>query len=179
MNTSTTESKACTVCEQVKPLHEFYKDKRALDGKRSECKSCAIASATDYYAKNSDSMKTYNRAYSKAYKAANRDRIRENRKPYDAEYRLKNPHRQWESGYRRRALRIGFVPYVESFTRDELIARYGDACFHCGGPFEQIDHYPVPVADNGVHTLDNCKPSCADCNALQGGNFSARRGQFQ
>src|SRR5699024_12214862 len=171
----TTESKACTVCEQVKPLSEFYKDKRALDGRQSGCKTCAIDYGKEYYRANRKAIRESRKGYDKAYKAANRERIRENRKAYDAEYRLKNPHLRWESGYRRRALRIGFVPYVESFTREELVARYGDKCFHCGGPFEQLDHYPVPVADNGVRTLDNCKPSCADCNAFQGTKYASRR----
>lgn len=119
MSTTTTESKACTVCEQVKPLSEFYKDKRALDDRQSSCKECAIESAKSYYRKN----RALRLSYNSTYKETNREQIREKRKPYDAEYRLKNPHLKWESGYRRRALRIGFVPYVESFTRDELIAR--------------------------------------------------------
>ena len=34
------ETKKCSVCKIEKPLSEFYKDLRALDGKASECKKC-------------------------------------------------------------------------------------------------------------------------------------------
>ena len=45
-----------------------------------------------------------------------------------------------------------------------LVARYGDACFHCGGDFEELDHFPIPVSQGGPHALDNCRPSCTPCN---------------
>ena len=32
--------KKCSVCGEVKPADEFYKDARSKDGKRSQCKSC-------------------------------------------------------------------------------------------------------------------------------------------
>ena len=32
--------KTCTKCQQSKPLGEFYRDKRARDGKQSQCRSC-------------------------------------------------------------------------------------------------------------------------------------------
>lgn len=167
MGTTTTESKVCTVCEQVKPFSEFYSDKRRLDGRRSECKKCANKQNRASYRKN----KVTATATKRVYYQQNKQWLNE----LSAKYYRENPHVHWESSYKRRALRHGHVPYVESFTSDELIARYGDKCFHCGGPFEQLDHYPVPVADNGVHTLDNCKPSCTDCNAFQGAAFASRR----
>ena len=109
------------------------------------------------------------------YVARNADAVRErkarhyleNREQYaasSARYHAENPHLLWESGYRARARKLGFDPVVERFTRAELTARYGDACAHCGGPFEQLDHYPVSVSRGGAHTLENARPSCADCN---------------
>lgn len=80
------------------------------------------------------------------------------------QYRLANPHKMWEGGYRRRTRRYGHEPVVESFTRDELIERYGDACYHCGGGFDELDHWPIPVIQGGPHTLANCRPSCTGCN---------------
>ena len=45
-----------------------------------------------------------------------------------------------------------------------MIEEYGDQCWHCGGPFEELDHHPVPVYLGGAHKLSNVKPSCAGCN---------------
>ena len=85
-------------------------------------------------------------------------------KAYLADYLLTNPNKWWESYYRERSLKAGFLPVVVSFTREDLIERHGSVCVHCGGPFEELDHYPVPVSQGGSHDLDNCVPSCATCN---------------
>lgn len=118
-------------------------------------------------------------AYNKERYANNRDEILakqreayaaqtpEQREAYHARsraYRLANMHVQWESHYRLRAKKYGHQPSVTSFTREQLIERHGDECVHCGGPFEQLDHYPTPVANGGEHSLENCVPSCAPCN---------------
>lgn len=90
-------------------------------------------------------------------------------KEHLARYRAENPHIRWESMYRVRAKRFGFAPVIESFTLAELIAKHGDRCFHCGGPFEELDHAIVPVAHGGEHSLANCRPSCVACNRKGGG----------
>lgn len=115
--------------------------------------------------------------------AANRDRYlaqharyrRENAEQINARRRAV-PHPQWESRYRRRMREFGYEPVVETFTRDELIDRHGDACVHCGGPFEHLDHYPVPVALGGAHSLDNCVPSCEACNVRASRSIGDARG---
>lgn len=117
------------------------------------------------------------KARAAAYYAENRERILEQGRQYYAEnreqtiertrkYYSENPHVYWESWYRRRAKRYGTEPVVESFTREELVERYGDKCAHCGGPFEELDHFPVAIVHGGAHTLENCKPSCAACNSV-------------
>lgn len=164
-----TDHKACTKCGAVKPLDGFHRDKRSRDGHISQCKECALERArqwresspegtayqANYYRLNSERLK----AQSRAWRAANPGRQRERRGEH--------PESQWEWFYRDRARRYGFVPVVESFTRAELIARYGDVCAHCGGPFEHLDHFPVPVALGGAHSLNNCRPSCKACNLSQ------------
>lgn len=84
---------------------------------------------------------------------------------YMRTYQAENMHLWWESDYATRAKRAGFEPVVESFTKDELIARWGDSCFHCGGPFEELDHWPVPISRGGHHSLESTRPSCQQCNA--------------
>ena len=134
--------KMCSKCKTVKPLDEYNRRTDAKDGRQHTCKTCLA----EYRSKNREAIATYK-----------------------AEYRAAKPQSNWESEYRRRCREYGFVPVVNSFTRTELIDRWGNACVHCGGPFEQLDHYPVPVVHGGAHTLENCKPVCAPCNHAQSG----------
>lgn len=131
--------KTCTKCGKAKTHDEFHWDKR--DGLTSRCKACQRARDRAYYAANREAI-------------AQRGRVR----------RQANPHIGWESIYRQRARQYGFTPVVVSFTRDDLITHYGDACWYCHtGAFSELDHH-VPVAAGGHHTLNNCRPSCTPCN---------------
>ena len=120
-----------------------------------------------YYQANKDKWKQYQEDNSerlKEYRKQRWIRTRDKYIPMQAAYREERPHLVWEYGYLRRAEKYGFEPVIESFTRDELIAKYGDKCFHCGGAFEELDHFPVSVVKGGRHGLDNCVPSCLACN---------------
>lgn len=113
--------------------------------------------------------------YMRRYVAENRESISSKRKLYyaankhvlserAAAYRAANPHLAWESYYRERARAYGFEPRVSSFTRGELIERWGTRCFHCGSEDgTTLDHYPQPVSRGGAHSLTNCVPSCMNC----------------
>lgn len=147
--------KTCTGCRETKPRDEFHNDKSKKDGKCFRCKACAIAKTRKWYSENKDR----HAAQGKAYYQANR----EHEAARQADYYQANPHVHWEARYRRRAKKYGFEVVIESFTRDELIARWGDACWHCGGLFEQLDHLTA-VVHGGHHTIENCRPSCAACN---------------
>ncbi|MCZ0727960.1 HNH endonuclease [Mycolicibacterium iranicum] len=163
--------KTCGRCGVAKLLVEFHQDRRRSDGRQSHCKACKKVGRAAYYAANRDAEAEQVRAYQQAnreatnarkrkYHAANREAATARQRKYHAA----NPHVYWESRYRLRARRFGFDPVVESFTRADLVARYGDACFHCGGDFEELDHFPIPVSQGGPHALDNCRPSCTPCN---------------
>lgn len=139
--------KACTKCNIEKPLSDYHRYKLGRDGRKSQCKTCTSAHMAEYYA---------------------RPDVRAQRAEYKAEYyadrKTSTPQLYWETGYTERSKGYGFTPIVESFTRDELIERYGDECWHCKGEWSEIDHHPLPVAHGGPHTLENTKPSCTPCN---------------
>lgn len=140
--------KRCSGCGETKPVDQFNRNKQGRGGRRSRCKACQKA----YSQVNAEAIA----ARKHARYAANAEAI--------AQQRRANPHRRWEHTYRQRVRRYGFNPVVETFTRADLIARYGDRCWHCGGPFEQLDHWPIAVVAGGPHTLDNVRPSCTPCN---------------
>ena len=54
-------------------------------------------------------------------------------------------------------------PFIVSFTREDVVDQYGNACFYCGdGAFEELDHH-IAIAAGGTHTLANVRPSCTAC----------------
>ena len=120
-----------------------------------------LESFATYYVENRDRIK----AYKSEYYEANRDSILAR----DAEYAAANPHVAWKAGAVARAKRYGFDITVEDFTKADVINTYGNKCWHCGGPFEELDHYPVPCAHGGHHVIENVKPSCITCNAKGAG----------
>ena len=145
--------RTCTRCGRTKPTSEFYRAKDKSSGYRSHCKECFRA----YRAANTERQSDYYREWLEH----NRDR----RAAYQREHAAQNPHFDWVRHYVERALRYGHEPVVEDFTKDDVIARYGDSCFYCeDGSFEETDHY-VPVIAGGPHTLDNIRPSCSSCNS--------------
>lgn len=65
--------------------------------------------------------------------------------------------------YLERCEKYGIEPKVIKFSIQSLVERHGDACYYCGEDWEHVEHV-IPVAAGGEHSLDNCVPSCADCN---------------
>ena len=153
--------KACTKCRELKPVSEFYEDKRA--GRlMSICKACTLARSAAYRAANRQRI----RAQGAAYRAsdAERERARDAAREWYAKNREAALWYRKVQKYRTRAERYGFEPVIESFTRADVLARWGDGCHYCEtGAFEHLDHY-VPVIEGGTHTLENVRPSCGACN---------------
>lgn len=168
--------KTCAGCGETKPLDEFNRRKSSRDGRQSYCRDCTRAYKASHYAANRDEALKYAAQYrtdnweriselkperDRKYYAAHREKLRAS----GADYYSANPHLWWKSLAKKRSQWFGTKPTIEDFTRDDVIKRYGEQCFHCGGPFEQLDHYPVPMVRGGDHTLENVKPSCAPCNS--------------
>jgi len=155
-------TKTCTQCSTAQPLDAFSKFRHSRDGLSPWCKACHRAYNAEYRARPENREKA--REAAAAWRAADPERARAS----EVAYRARNPHVRWESGYRVRARQYGVPVVVEHFTKSDVIERHGDACAHCGGPFEELDHQP-PVALGGTHTLDTVRPSCRPCNRADTG----------
>lgn len=130
-------TKTCSRCGKTKPLEEFYKQATGRHGVCSHCKTC-----------------NYTRTV--AYRRANPEKV--------AAYLATNRHKYWEATYRQRCRQFGLDPFIVSFTREDVVDQYGNACFYCGdGAFEELDHH-IAIAAGGTHTLANVRPSCTACN---------------
>jgi hypothetical protein len=92
------ERKACSRCSEVRPLTEFHADRRAPDGKRSECKACTQASVKRWRESNSDAHRAADarykaglpgevkRAWSRSYLQRHPDRRAEQRRRFRREH---------------------------------------------------------------------------------------------
>ena len=63
---TTASTKPCTKCGELRPLTEFYTDKRARDGKKSNCKTCHNTYSRNWAKENEErtreiSLKSYYR----------------------------------------------------------------------------------------------------------------------
>ena len=173
------ESRHCSRCGKTQASTEFSRDKSKASGYKSHCRTCRKATAGSRKPEDPVRAKARRRKYNvdnaekiKAYKAAYYENTREKWRQYSAEKLRSCPNLWWEADYRVRAEKYGFTPDIKPFTRGDLVDRYGESCFHCGGEFEELDHHPVPVGLGGKHSLDNCKPSCTACNRAQGPRVS-------
>lgn len=72
--------KACTKCGEVKPLDEFYKDKRRVDGRRPHCKKCVAEYRRRYREENPEKEREQNRRY---YEKNREGRLEQRRRRYE------------------------------------------------------------------------------------------------
>jgi len=66
---------------------------------------------------------------------------------------------KWPPGWRR--------------LRAATFARWGRACWRCGGYANTVDHI-LPVALGGGHDLGNLRPACGSCNSSTGASMGNR-----
>lgn len=147
--------KTCRECDRSEPDVSFDTGRRLCrkcrhTGKRREA---AIERQRRFRTERPDLVQQRNRAYYEANAEGIKATLRE------------NPHLRWSAEYRRRMKRHGLpIEVVEEFTRDDVVARYGDVCAYCpDGAFEELDHF-IPLRSRGPHTLDNVRPACMPCN---------------
>ena len=194
--------KECPGCGKVLPAAEFYPSSRNRSGLTSRCRACHKAYADENRERKAAREREYRSRpevlerrkkqqaeYHARPEVAERRRATQ-KKRYDENseriiartraYAEANPHVNWESDYRLRCEGYGLEPTVVSFTREELVAYWGNGerCLYCDGPFEQIDHH-VPVAAGGAHAIENVIPCCAPCNRapMQGQRRTAQKGE--
>lgn len=157
-------------CEPCKNAHRSYLKEYTLNNKDVLLKKRKIS-----YQKNSEK----NKIARKLYYLDNSEK----EKIYQRQYKKENPHLKRESERRRRAKRYqnGFELYKES----QVIKLYGTKCYICleeinfmaprqagVGGWEKalhIDHI-VALSKGGPDTLENVRPSHAQCNLKKHAN---------
>jgi len=110
-----------------------------------------------------DARKAEKRAYDRAYRAANPERMREN----DRRKVQANPavYLAIRNNYKHRRRTIESRG-IESAMLAAWTAEQPKECFYCGSECAEsfhVDHF-VPLSRGGAHVLTNLRIACAPCN---------------
>ena len=94
--------KTCTKCGETKPLDDFHRDRSKADGRRPDCRECALEHRRRYYEENRDKELERKRQYYEE----NRDKELERKRQYLEENRDKEleRHRRYREENRDKAL---------------------------------------------------------------------------
>lgn len=163
------EGKACTRCGSWRPLDEFYPDKGKRDGRHSICKQCESERSRERWEgiKQDPERLAAEKARSRAYFEANRDKYRESAR----EWRKNNPEKwcaiitAWNRANPERAREIARRSYQLTYRADSgpmleknarrralkkaanvgvvnytvLLELHGLGCYLCGGEISPDD----------------------------------------
>lgn len=186
--------KRCSRCGEVKPISEFYRNKRYKDGLMSECKACSIARVSEYNAIHKEEKKAYNAEYYQANKDAIRKQIAEyyqdNKKKikaYNAEYYQENKDKKkaYNANYKDPQKNpMGYAKYmVKGYRQMDIERGFDDSktitaewflenimyrpCAHCG--LLKVGAIGANRLNNNIgHEASNLEPCCMPCNSRLG-----------
>lgn len=105
--------KECTKCGAVKALAQFSTRRASKDGLSPICKSCAVRKSQEWYARNIDRKKEYDRAYQQRPKAKATQRAYAERTRNEARTRA----RAWRSENRERARSANKAYYLANIPK--------------------------------------------------------------
>jgi 5-methylcytosine-specific restriction endonuclease McrA len=176
--------KLCTICKQVKPIIEFYKDAQRRDGHYTKCKSCHAKLVKNWQTANSerflDATKKWKREHKKeraeqvrklAHKYpdrvhANAKRSRERHPETSRNWRKNNKDKTRNYSATRKARLAGNGGDLTVEEWYAILDFYGYKCLCCGRDDVKltIDHV-IPIFNGGRHSADNVQPLCGPCNS--------------
>ena len=176
--------KKCTVCKEIKPLSEFYKDAQRRDGHYTKCKNCHSTIVKNWQTNNKAKFKELNDAWKRTHKERIREmeriragKNREKRQKTFNVWRAKNPEygRNWRQcnkekikhyAQNRRARILGNGGELSADEWYAILDFYGHKCLCCGREDVKltIDHV-IPIFHGGKHSADNVQPLCGPCNS--------------
>ena len=166
--------KRCSKCGQVKPIGDFYRNKRAKDGLMSYCKQCNKEYQAEWSTNHKENVKAKNAkwrsknpTYNAQYQQAHKDKIAE----YQAEWYNPQTHPlNWAksivNNYNKMDRERGFDPN-QTISAEWFLQNIAyRPCAHCG--LQAIGLIGCNRLDNTKgHTIDNVEPCCFKCNARE------------
>jgi hypothetical protein len=173
------QEKVCSICHEVKPLTEFYTQKKTnKNGSQwfyynPECKSCTKKRNMEWQKQNPDKVLKNVRTQAKKRKEVlkqygidNRERMRETLRKWQHE----NPDKVKEHNEFRNKHK---THKINSKEWAACKAYFNNSCAYCGisdiEAREQLGNYlhKEHVDHNGSNDLSNCVPACKSCNSAK------------
>jgi 5-methylcytosine-specific restriction endonuclease McrA len=168
--------RTCTGCDETKPLEEFHRDHRSVDGRCARCKVCSKVANRAKYERNKESvaarMAAYYRENAEHLRKVNGERkarerldpeYRKRETAFSREWRRRNPRKVQAANARARA----WGRYDPDWTDQEwadLLERSDYACLCCGSIEDLTPDHVIPLSRGGANTIDNIQPLCLPCN---------------
>lgn len=197
LNKFSLTEKKCTVCKEVKPMSEFYKDSRCRDGCYTKCKKCHAAAVKKWQANNIAKFKELNKNWKRAHKKQRAEKSREwamahpelshergkrSREKYpetSRNWRKNNLDKIRNYAQIRRARIIGNGGNLTVEEWNAILDFYGHKCLCCGRDDVKLtmDHV-IPIFHGGTHTADNVQPLCGSCNSRKKDNHIDYRKEY-
>lgn len=154
-------AKECRACGKTKPLESFAPNRKMLDGRLHQCRTCLAAKQRARVAANPQRYLAKRRANY----LANREREMQRQRDWKAA----NPTHTVKS--RLAARRPDGRGYMVGYTYADIPVEsidYGkqllnDPCNYCGGPAGELDHI-TPLAEGGTNDWWNLTAACRSCN---------------
>ena len=173
------ESKECNICKLIKPLDDFYSQKKFSKAKGNYiyynpyCKECAKVNANNWRRDPANrervlaSRKKSNQLPGhKITKRLANAKLRENGQY--KEWQQNNKDKLYQYGKNRREHKEHVITYQEWL---DCLDYFNSSCAYCGMSEEQhlILHgqqlHKEHVDHEGVNDITNCVPSCKQCNS--------------
>lgn len=133
---SSTSTKRCTKCGEIKPLGAFYRAPANRDGRRGDCKDCNLAAKRKWYEQNRERAIERARTWQRENRARYQDKQRRYREANRDELSRKNRERHLQKTFG-----ITLADYVR------MLEEQGFGCGICGdappeGGSFHVDHDP-------------------------------------
>lgn len=190
--------KPCSRCKEKKSLTDFYSDKRAPDGLKSQCKSCHVDGCGDWAKRNKDARRKIEaRSYakhrekrmamSKDWKDRNKvrcneyhrqwkldhpERIKELMAPARKRWKKNNPDAVAADSAKRRALKANAIGSHTKQEIADLFIKQNGICAnnYCGKALTSRFHrdHIVALSVGGTNFIENIQLLCPRCNTVKG-----------
>ena len=188
------KTKKCPCCGEIKDISEFYENASRRDGFSCYCKTCIAEKSHESYQRNKEKY----RVHLNAWRAANREYVRERDRKYlaenpDVQFRKEQKYREThkEKLYLKgKKYREEHRDYFYNKARERKLAQQnvsdgtvtleyedflfdeqGGKCAYCGCDLNESGKHLdhiIPIAKGGLHTTSNVHWTCPTCNLSKG-----------
>lgn len=179
-------TRICRICQQEKPIEQFYKSRLAPNGYSRECKACNDTRKRAWVTAHPEKvrmqkMRNYDpeekRQYNQTYYQINRDPMNDYSHHYYEQNRakLREKGKEWQQAnllkckeYNDRRRAIKRQATVEKVSYERILERDQGWCYICEKPIRDgqkinFDHV-IPLERGGAHNEQNIKLTHATCN---------------